>query len=751
MIKANVLVVRSGVIPQSHFITFIRAATQNTSPTMGLSVASFSSKPPSVREFLVTAAYDDLLLLVILLAGGLACISRGTFWDLPDPYRYKLFERPQAGEATSNGGVSKAPRNIATKLAETSKQVVIFWGSQSGTAEGFAHQLARDCSHRLNLGVLVADVSDYDHDTLAQLSPSQYAIFIMSTFGEGDPSDNSTGFLRLLKSESGLPSLTNLRFTAFGCGNSNYKYYNAVVDQVVSSLQDRGATMFLPIGKADDAKGTTHEDFEDWKTTLIRELRTQLGLVETESVYTPTISVVMDKSICLDRVWQGEPPFFQAPSDPFSRSSSPVVPLPVSSTRELTTASLPARSCVHLELDLSGHPKIKYKTGDYVAVRPTNPTTEVNALIEVLGLIGQEKAPIVIHPVDPLVEKTTLPSPTNLLALFRHHLEICAPVSRETVLTLAHFASTRTAKDYLANLGSDKASYTEFLGKNHITLSRLLRHVHEVDSSVSWTGLPRAFVVESLRPLKARYYSISSSSVISPRRATLTVANNPHILPGDGKIAIAGVARTYLSSFVAPSTPIHPHVVDQSPPLSADRDGAKPLCHASICRSTFKLPASPTTPLILICAGSGIAPFRAFLYEYSHLANLYGSTRPVGRTILFFGCRHPDQDLLYKDELSQLQSSPHARLEIVHAFSRVEGQPKTYVQDRVEERCNELVKLLLEEGAALYICGSAAMAREVGNRIGDGIKRAKDCDEEGLKKWRGEQKRSRKWQEDVWG
>lgn len=117
--------------------------------------------------------------------------------------------------------------------------------------------------------------------------------------------------------------------------------------------------------------------------------------------------------------------------------------------------------------------------------------------------------------------------------------------------------------------------------------------------------------------------------------------------------------------------------------------------------------------------------------------------------VLIFGCRHPDRDLLYKEELKQLQSSLPA-LEIVHAFSRL-GDQKVYVQDRVAERQDELVSMLLEEDAAFYICGSATMAREVGKKVSEGVKEARMYDEDGFNTWRKERKRAKRWQEDVWG
>lgn len=706
--------------------------------------------PELLRQLIKNPGLDDLLILAILLAGSITYFGCGIIWDKPDPYHYKWFERPQAG-ASVPGAATKATRNIAQSLAETGHQAVIFWGSQSGTAEGFAHRLARDFHGRLKLEVLVADVSDYDHHTIAELSESQYAIFIMSTYGEGDPSDNSTSFLSWLQSKPQV-SFANLRYAAFGCGNSNYKRYNAVIDTVVASLQGLGAQKILPVGKADEAQGSTDEDFMEWKTSLLHEFCTQLGLTESEPVYEPAIKIVFDESIDSSGIYLGEP-LKQSSTEVSTGPSTAIVPLPITSAQELLSDTSEMRSCLHLEINLSEHPEVKYKTGDHLAVRPINPISEVKALVDVLGLRGREDIPIMIQRSESTSEKLNLPSPTTISALFSHYLEICAPVSRETVMSLAQIASSSSAKDQLLALASDKSVFSAFLAKTHITFNRLLRHIQGVDPSASWSSLPLSFVIESLRPMQSRYYSISSSSITSPRRAAITVANNPKPLLGEKATFIPGLASTYLSTFTSdgpsPLSALYPRIVNPSLPITTN-SASTSILHASIRHSTFKLPASLSLPIIMVAAGTGIAPFRAFIHERARLARLQGHRGPVGRMILIFGCRHPDQDLLYKEDLEQLQSSLPG-LEIVYAFSRVEGQKKVYVQDRVAERQDDLVDMLLKEDAALYLCGSAAMAREVGKRLGEGVKEARSYDDDRLNNWRKERKRLKRWQEDVWG
>jgi NADPH-ferrihemoprotein reductase len=133
--------------------------------------------------------------------------------------------------------------------------------------------------------------------------------------------------------------------------------------------------------------------------------------------------------------------------------------------------------------------------------------------------------------------------------------------------------------------------------------------------------------------------------------------------------------------------------------------------YAQIRPSKFKLPARATTPIIMVAAGTGIAPFRAFVADRARFANM---GRPVGEMLLFFGCRRPDEDSIYREKFEDVWAGLDGKglFSIVPAFSRVDDG--VYVQDMVKREAKDVVRLL-EEGANLYICGS-----EDGERGGKG-------------------------------
>jgi sulfite reductase (NADPH) flavoprotein alpha-component len=118
----------------------------------------------------------------------------------------------------------------------------------------------------------------------------------------------------------------------------------------------------------------------------------------------------------------------------------------------------------------------------------------------------------------------------------------------------------------------------------------------------------------------------------------------------------------------------------------------------------FGLPADPSLPVIMIGPGTGIAPFRAFLYE-----RMAGEA--AGRNWLFFGHQRSNFDFFYEDELADMKAAGVLnRLSL--AWSR-DGAEKFYVQDRMREVGRDLW-VWLAEGAHVYVCGDAKrMAKDV--------------------------------------
>ncbi|KAL4942006.1 hypothetical protein BDV06DRAFT_235678 [Aspergillus oleicola] len=702
------------------------------------------------------AGTADYVALTFLSLVGATFLSRGILWDQPESYRHLLFERPQLKNGGTAASQDQQTRNIARRLEETNSPIVVFWGSQSGTAESFAHRLAREITLRFGQNTITADLSDYDPASVAEIPSSKLAIFILSTYGEGDPADNTVDFWDWLNSndrnqEKPKKQFSDLRYFAFGLGNSNYKFYNKVIDRVIEVLDAHGANALLPVSRANDANGTTQEDFISWKEELFTFFRESLGFNQQEMVYQPTITVNSDETIEASTLHRGDP-----------RHASNPTAIPVSDIRQLFEPTSD-RHCLHIDLDISSTPDLVYKTGDHLAVWPSNPDEEVNLLLQMVGRANEAETPLSINAIQGADGEDTskkVPSPTTLLVLLRHYLEITAQLPRDILATLVPFAPTPEAKAFLTSLATDKEAYADFTKHNHLTLARVLA---ASSGATQWTSLPLSYILETLPPLQPRYYSISSSSVVTPRKISLTVLVLSTPLAENAAVSIPGLTSTYLLSLADTPTPDNKNAVlptytntllpvtDPAPESSGAQNtkGTNRKILAHLRRSTFKLPRLATAPLILIAAGTGLAPFRAFLSERRQLLKI---GRDIGPMILFFGCRRPDEDFIYKSELEEMSAAFGDKLRIVTAFSRDPGSKRGYVQDALLEHKEALVDMLVEQRGNLYICGRAGMAREVERRVTGGILQGvKGWTEKESEEWVRGVKRRNKWQEDVWG
>lgn len=610
--------------------------------------------------------------------------------------------------------------------------MVIFWGSQSGTAEGLANRLGNEISRRYGLKALCADLSEYNPDSIQSIASGTLAVFILSTYGEGEPSDNASDTWQWLHSSQPI-DLKNLEYVAFGLGNSNYHHYNRVIDETVSKLNSCRANIQMPIGRADDAQGKTEEHFLDWKKDLLKLIQERFGVQDLGSNYQPRLQVVEDDSLDIMDLHSGEP--YQST---LSSGQSPVHAVPIANAYELFKDS--SRNCIHIDLDVSTFPKLRYTTGDYAVVWPVNPEEEVQRLLRILGLADKKDVPISIKSLEKGF-KTSVPSPTTPYHMFRSYLEIGAPVSRDSISLLAQFAPSDFQRSLLENLASDRDSYSLLIKKHHINLGRLLEYSAAADGKtfdMAWDSLPLSVVIEMISALHPRLYSISSSSILDSRHPSITALAIQTPLVENVDQLISGVTSNFL------------HQKSQEFASSgSSSNGTQDLTlNIAIRKSKFRLPPA-TTPIIMVAAGTGLAPFRAFLLER---ARLHSMGQTVGPTWLFFGCRSPSEDYIYEEDLSQaVKSLPGAV--VTPAFSRVAKDDANYgyVQDRIRHHAAEVSKLIVEGGARVYVCGRAAMSREVATKLRNSIQRLNGWDNTQVEEWWMSFRKQGGFREDVWG
>ncbi|MGN6101993.1 MAG: hypothetical protein ACTHOR_12655, partial [Devosia sp.] len=249
----------------------------------------------------------------------------------------------------------------------------------------------------------------------------------------------------------------------------------------------------------------------------------------------------------------------------------------------------------HVELDLHGS-GFRYEPGDAISILPRNDPHLVASLLERLG----------IAPAAPVqVEGRQIGFADALL----RHFEIGVASPR----FLRHWA-TLSGSAELRSLAAPE---------NPEARRRYLRenHIGDIVGAYPVRGLDAAAVLPGLRPLEPRLYSIASSPAVQPGIAAITTSTLVYYLNGTAR-------RGVVSGYQVPGTPV---------------GGVLPIRVAA--QPDFRL-GPDEAPLLMVGAGTGIAPFRAFLAERQ-------ARGAAGRAWLVFGTRTLASDFLYGEEWTQ--------------------------------------------------------------------------------------------------
>ena len=222
-----------------------------------------------------------------------------------------------------------------------------------------------------------------------------------------------------------------------------------------------------------------------------------------------------------------------------------------------------------------------------------------------------------------------------------------------------------TSDNALQQLASDGEALREYCAKRQF-----------VDLLADYPARPDAdTLVQLLQPLQPRLYSIASSQAEYADEVHLTVSVLRYRAHGRDYL---GGASGFLSERIEEGALLDLYVAENP---------------------SFRLPEDGSTPIIMIGAGTGVAPYRAFLQQRAAQGD-------SGKNWLIFGNRHFHRDFLYQtDWLAQRKAGLLQRATL--AFSR-DGDAQAYVQDRMLDQGKELYRWL-QEGARVYVCGGRAM------------------------------------------
>ena len=580
---------------------------------------------------------------------------------------------PPAAGQPSEASRDEAQADIPA-MSGTGTALSVLFGSSMGTCEDLANAVAeRGDAAGFSTTVLSLD------DALEQLPDSGLVVVVTSTYNGAAPEsaerfDEAIAAGRFSADLAGR--LADVEFALLGCGNTQWATYQAFPKRVELALLEAGARPLIPRAEA-DAAGDFDGDVERWAGDLLTAVAERFGTSTFSDEPAGPRYVVTELDERAVR-----------PSVVPERAH----PLRVISNEELIgdpsglwdhSLEAPLTSTRHVTLQLPEDHQA-YEVGDHLAVFAKNDSDLVARAAGRFGLRTEQVVQLEQQHGRP--SHLPLGTAVDVGRLLGEFVELQDVATRADLRLLADHAADSSTRQHLESLCADTAEAeqryrTEVLDR-HVSLLNVLERFPDVH-------LPLAVYLDRCSPIRARYYSISSSPIAQPGQPSLTVG----VLEGPAWSG-TGQYKGLTSSFIqrlAPGDTVFGYVRTPTPP--------------------FRPPSEASTPVILIGPGTGVAPFRGFLQDR---AARQARGEEIGRALLFLGSRHPDHDWYYRSELERWAGS--GVVELHAAYSSLAGHPHRFVQHTLAAE-QVSVWELIEAGAHLYLCGD-------GLRMAPGVRRA---------------------------
>ncbi|MFI9045357.1 bifunctional cytochrome P450/NADPH--P450 reductase [Streptomyces sp. NPDC053427] len=480
-------------------------------------------------------------------------------------------------------------------------------------------------------------------DAYAGGLPADRPVAIVAASYNGQPTDDAAAFVHWLRTAP-EGAAEEVPFAVLGVGDRNWAAtYQHVPTLIDDRLDALGAHRLLPRAEA-DASG----DLSGTVKEFARALRTQL-LARYGDPASIGASAPADENTgyTVTEITGGPLDALAARHD--------LVAMTVTEAYDLTAPDWP-RPKRFLRIALPDG--VDYRTADHLAVLPANAPAAVERAARALG--ADLDTVLALRTGRPTRDALPVDRPLTVRQLLTHHLELGArPTPGQAALLAAHNPCP-----------PERAALEALAEDDQRTLIDLIEAHPALRGALPWPT-----VLELLPPLRTRHYSLSSSPATDPRHADLMVS----LLPG-------GTGSTHLHTL---------------------RPGDTVLARVQPCREAFRLDPADPTPVIMVAAGTGLAPFRGAVADRVAA----GRTTPAR---LYFGCDDPTGDFLHAAELTAAQEAGALTLHPV--FSARPENGHLFVQHRIAAEAAEVWELL-QAGARVYVCGD-------GSRMAPGVRAA---------------------------
>ena len=547
-----------------------------------------------------------------------------------------------------------APAKVATEavpsiaVSGNGKRFSVLYGSSLGTARDIAEEIAE----RANVDGFETAVRSMDEAFLGGHLPEDKVIVIVTATYNGRAPDSAVEIERLIESgQVDVLDWSGAKFAVLGIGNSQWPNYQHFPKRVDAVIEAQGAQRLVPRAEA-DGQG----DFDGAVAAFVRDLWKALGSEVAPGEVKSTLSLrPVDSAATRAQVLPEHAQRLEiVANEEMVKPAEGLWDFAIEPPR-------PSTRFIRIRLP-EGQ---RYQAGDHIAIYAHNRPELVERAVTRLGLDGA--AQLQIDGQGGRFRHLPLGQTVTVQQLLSDFIELSDVMPRRALAVIAAQTRCPNTKTELARM---ETAFDAEVAEKRLSIIDLLEMQPAAELSLD-------SLVELSSAISPRFYSIASSPLIDPHVADLIVGTMA--APAwSGLGEHRGFASSYMQ-MVAPGDPLFGYVRRPNPP--------------------FAPPADPLTPMILIGPGTGFAPLRGFIAER---AAQRAAGTPIARSLLFFGCRHPDHDWFCRDEVEAWADK--GIIEPFIALSAVPGHPWKFVQDALwAER--ERVWAAIEAGAQIYLCG----------------------------------------------
>lgn len=526
-------------------------------------------------------------------------------------------------------------------VAGTGKRFSVVYGSSLGTAREIAEEIAE----RARVDGFEVAVRAMDESLRSGAEPEDKVIVVVTATYNGRAPDSALAVERALDAgQFDGADWSGATFAVLGIGNSQWPNYQNFPKRIDAAIEATGATRLVARAEADG-----QADFDGAVGGFVRDLWRALGAAEPSAAQGGGLSLVtVDGSATRAAALPEHAQRLTViANDELVRSADGLWDFAIEPPR-------PSTRLIRLRLP-EGQ---SYRTGDHIAVYAHNRPELVERALSRLGLDGATQ--LKVEAQGGRFRHLPLGETVTVRQLLSDFVELSDPLPRRALNVV-----TSRCPDTQRKLVALEVAYDEEVAAKRLTLLDLLDANPAAELSLDQ-------LVELSAPIAPRFYSIASSPLASPDIADLIVGTT--VAPAwSGLGEHRGFASSYMAG-VEPGAAVFGYVRRPNPP--------------------FAPPADPAVPMILIGPGTGFAPLRGFLQERAATGG--------AKSLLFFGCRHPDHDWFCRNEMSEAQEQ--GLIDLFVAFSAVADHSWRFVQDALWAE-QARVWAALEAGAQVFLCG----------------------------------------------